>query len=182
MRLRRFPSIFRPGGTGGDNPLCHQWTGSSKYRAAGGRYCPGGKGNYISLPIVQKVLNNGRFSPRPDIKPAPLPLIGVVNGLAVYGANIGTLIEVEASSMLVKPGRGHWTITGVVEEEQMGGADHRYTRKSMARGAVENVLTVLKSYCGLKISDHDIHINFPGGTPVDGPSAGICMATAVYRL
>ena len=32
---------------------------------------------------------------------------------------------------------------------------------------------------GLNASDYDLHINFPGGTPIDGPSAGIAMATAV---
>ncbi|MEX2105130.1 MAG: S16 family serine protease, partial [Bacilli bacterium] len=28
--------------------------------------------------------------------------------------------------------------------------------------------------------DYDLHINFPGGTPIDGPSAGVTMATAIY--
>ncbi len=32
---------------------------------------------------------------------------------------------------------------------------------------------------GLSPSNYDLHINFPGGTPVDGPSAGIAMATAI---
>ena len=27
--------------------------------------------------------------------------------------------------------------------------------------------------------EYDVHINFPGGTPVDGPSAGAAMAVAV---
>lgn len=135
--------------------------------------------DYINLPIVEKVLNNGRLSPRPDIRPADEPRIGAVNGLAVHEANVGTLIEVEVSTLAVEPGKGRWTVTGVIEEEQMGAAEHRYTRKSMARGAVENVITVLKSNLGLKINDYDIHINFPGGTPVDGPSAGISIATAI---
>jgi Lon-like ATP-dependent protease len=53
----------------------------------------------ISLSVIKKVLNNGRFVPRLDIKPLEVPLIGVVNGLAVHGANVGTLIEVEAATV-----------------------------------------------------------------------------------
>jgi Lon-like ATP-dependent protease len=134
----------------------------------------------ITREVVEKVLNNGRFSPRPEVKPKERPTIGVVNGLAVYGATVGTVIEVEATSIPVKPGQGVWTVTGVIEEEQMGGAGHSYTRKGMAKGAVENVLTVLRSRYGINTRDYDIHLNFPGGVPVDGPSAGIGMATAIY--
>jgi Lon-like ATP-dependent protease len=134
----------------------------------------------ITREVVEKVLNNGRFSPRPDMKPKDRPTIGVVNGLAVYGATAGTVIEVEATSIPVEPGKGVWTVTGVIEEEQMGGAGHSYTRKGMAKGAVENVLTVLRSRYQINTRDYDIHLNFPGGVPVDGPSAGISMAIAVY--
>jgi len=137
------------------------------------------KADYINITTVEKVLNNGRLSPRPDIKPAKQPQVGAVNGLAVHDGNVGTLIEVEVSTLAVAPGEGNWTVTGVVEEEHLGGSEHRYTRKSMARGAVENVITVLKTRLGMKINDYDIHINFPGGTPVDGPSAGVSIATAV---
>jgi len=136
--------------------------------------------NMITLHNVEKVLNNGRFSPRPDVRPARQPQVGVVNGLAVHGPNIGTLIEVEATSVPAKSGKGRWTVTGVIEEEQVGGAERRYTRKSMARGSVENVLTVLKAGWGLELEDYDIHLNFPGGTPIDGPSAGVSIATAIY--
>jgi Lon-like ATP-dependent protease len=48
----------------------------------------------------------------------------------------------------------------------------------MARGSVENVLTVLRRM-GYRPQDYDMHINFPGGVPIDGPSAGISMATAI---
>ncbi len=134
----------------------------------------------ITLEIIEKVLNNGRFNPRREIRPQNIPQIGVVNGLAVYGANIGTLLEVETTALRVKPGQGKWTVTGVIEEEQVGGGDRKFTRKSMAKGAVENVLTVLKALYGIEITDFDIHLNFPGGIPVDGPSAGISIATSIY--
>ncbi|HEX3010606.1 MAG TPA: ATP-dependent protease LonB [Syntrophomonadaceae bacterium] len=134
----------------------------------------------INLEIVEKVLNNGRFSPRMDIKLKDKPAVGLVNGLAVYGPNQGTLIEVEASAVRIYNRRGMWTVTGVVEEEEMGGGQRTYKRKSMARGAVENVLTVLKSSFDIETDDFDLHLNFPGGTPVDGPSAGVAMAAAIY--
>lgn len=138
------------------------------------------KSSNITKSLIEKVVNNGRFTPRPEVKPSKKPMVGTVNGLAVYGANVGTLIEVEAASIPVAGGKGKWTVTGVVDEEQMGGHDRKFTRKSMARGAVENVLTVLRSQYHLNIDDYDIHLNFPGGIPVDGPSAGISMATAIY--
>ncbi len=134
----------------------------------------------ITLETIEKVLNNGRFSPRAEVRPKENPAVGVVNGLAVYGANVGMLIEVEAKAIPVDKGTGSWIVTGVIDQEEVGTEGRKLTRKSMARGAVENVLTVLRSEYGLKISDYDLHLNFPGGTPVDGPSAGVSIATAIY--
>jgi Lon-like ATP-dependent protease len=134
----------------------------------------------IGVNHVEKVLNNGRFTPRAEFRPKDSPAVGIVNGLAVFGACQGTLIEVEAKSIKVEVGKGNWTITGVVEEEQFGGQERRLTRKSMAKGALETVFTVLRSRYGINLYNYDIHINFPGGVPVDGPSAGVSMAAAIY--
>lgn len=134
----------------------------------------------VELSAVEKVLNNGSLSPRVEIKPKNEPHIGIVNGLAVYGANIGTILEVECSAIRIKDRSGEWTVTGVIEEEQVGGKNIKYTRKSMAKAAVENVLTVLRANYNIAIKEFDVHLNFPGGIPVDGPSAGISIAVAIY--
>ncbi|WP_438444363.1 ATP-dependent protease LonB [Gorillibacterium sp. sgz5001074] len=134
--------------------------------------------NDISAADVEWVVNSSQIPPRPEKKVPPEPKVGFVNGLAVYGPNLGTLLEIEVSAIPAVEGKGSFTITGVVDEEEMGGGSRTLRRKSMARGSVENVLTVLKSL-GFRPQDFDLHINFPGGVPIDGPSAGISMATAI---
>jgi Lon-like ATP-dependent protease len=92
---------------------------------------------------------------------------------------MGTLLEVEVSAIpAASPNRGTFTITGVVDEEEVGGGSRTLRRKSMARGSIENVLTVLRRL-GMNPYDYDLHINFPGGVPIDGPSAGVSMAVAI---
>ena len=77
--------------------------------------------------------------------------------------------------------KGSVNITGVVEEETLGeGRGGRsLKRKSLAKASVENVLTVLKK-TDVNPYQYDLHVNFPGGMPVDGPSAGVALATAIY--
>jgi Lon-like ATP-dependent protease len=128
---------------------------------------------------VEWVVNSSQLSPRPEKKIPPEPQIGFVNGLAVYGPNMGALLEIEVTAIPASvPHGGTFTITGVVDEEEMGGGSKTLRRKSMARGSIDNVLTVLRRL-GLNPHDFDLHINFPGGIPIDGPSAGISMATAI---
>jgi len=92
---------------------------------------------------------------------------------------MGALLEIEVTATpAAEPGHGRFTITGVVDEEELGGGQRTLRRKSMAKGSVDNVATVIRRY-GLHPEDYDLHVNFPGGTPVDGPSAGVAMAVAI---
>ncbi len=137
-------------------------------------------GKEIKKPDVEWVVNSGQYVPRPEKKIPTRPQVGLVNGLAVYGPNTGALLEIEVGAIPAPRGQGRLVITGVVDEEELGGRGRTIRRKSMARGSVENVLTVLRYTMDVDYRDYDLHINFPGGAPVDGPSAGVGIATAVY--
>jgi Lon-like ATP-dependent protease len=135
----------------------------------------------IRITDVEWVINSSQISPRPERRVPEQPQIGFVNGLAVYGPNMGMLLEIEVTATKAsEPGKGSINITGVVEEEQISGGARSTRRKSMAKGSVENVMTVLRRTMEVDPRDYDLHINFPGGIPVDGPSAGVTMATAIY--
>ena len=108
------------------------------------------------------------------------PQVGVVNGLAVSRQNAGVLVEIEVCAVRVGPGKGNVTTTGVVEEEETRSSETTLRRKSMVKGAIENVLTVLRTNFKVPVDDYDIHINFPGGMCIDGPSAGVALVTAIY--
>lgn len=130
---------------------------------------------------VEWVINSGQYAPRPESKIPAHPQVGLANGLAVYGPSMGMVLEIEAASIpAFAPGEGRVTVTGMIEEEEMGGYGRTLRRKSTARGSVETTLTVLRRYLNVNPRDYDIHINFPGGMPLDGPSAGIAMATVIY--
>ncbi|EIJ79070.1 ATP-dependent protease LonB [Bacillus methanolicus PB1] len=134
--------------------------------------------NYIKDEDIEWVINSSQLSPRIERKIHPKSDIGLVNGLAVYGPNTGALIEIEVTVLPAKE-KGTINITGIVEEESIGDRGKSIRRKSMAKGSIENVITVLRSM-RVPADEYDIHVNFPGGIPIDGPSAGIAMATAIY--
>jgi Lon-like ATP-dependent protease len=138
-----------------------------------------GKRNIVAAD-VEWVVNFGQYSPQPERKIPAQPQVGFANGLAVYGANVGTLMEIEVSVVPNPLGSGKLTVTGVVDEEEIGTPGRTMRRKSMAKGSLDNVLTVLWSRFGIDYHKYDIHVNFPGGGPVDGPSAGVTAATAIY--
>lgn len=134
--------------------------------------------NYIKDEEIEWVIHSSQLTPRMERKINDFSTIGLVNGLAVYGPNSGALLEIEVTVIPAKE-KGSINITGIVDEESIGTQGKSIRRKSMARGSIENVITVLRSM-GVPADDFDIHVNFPGGVPIDGPSAGIAMATGIY--
>jgi len=128
----------------------------------------------ITREDLEWVVDSGHYPIRPEQKAATSPAVGHVHGLAVYGSHQGAVMDIEA---VATPGSGALTVTGIVEEEELGPDGHRVRRKSMARASALNVLTLLRRM-GYPVDEYDLHINFPGGTPVDGPSAGVAMAAA----
>lgn len=136
--------------------------------------------DYITNNDVEWVIENCQYTKRIEEKVFEAPSIGKVNGLAVYGANIGAVMTIEASAKRVKDGVGKLKVSGVVEEESISSNNKKVTRKSMIISSVENVLTILSNIFDIDCKKYDIHVNIPGGSLVDGPSAGIAIATAIY--
>ncbi|MFW2109765.1 ATP-dependent protease LonB [Bacillus spizizenii] len=132
----------------------------------------------ITIEDIEWVIHSSQLTPKHEQKIGAEPQVGIVNGLAVYGPNSGSLLEIEVSVTAAQD-KGSINITGIAEEESIGSQSKSIRRKSMAKGSVENVLTVLRTM-GMNPSDYDIHINFPGGIPIDGPSAGIAMAAGIF--
>jgi Lon-like ATP-dependent protease len=99
--------------------------------------------------------------------------VGMVNGLAVMGANSGMADYTGVVMPIVaevtpaqKKGNGSVVATGKLGE--------------IAKEAVENVSAVFKKISGKDISDMDIHIQFVGSYDgVEGDSASVSIATAV---
>jgi len=134
--------------------------------------------NEVTVEDIEWVVQSSQLTPRLDNQIGKHPKIGLVNGLAVSGPNTGSLLEIEVTVIPAKD-KGTINITGIVEEESIGDRGKSIRRKSMAKGSIENVITVLRSM-GVNADDYDIHVNFPGGIPIDGPSAGIAMATGIF--
>ncbi|MDD6051546.1 MAG: ATP-dependent protease LonB [Clostridiales bacterium] len=126
----------------------------------------------ITAEDVSWVVSSGHYAARPSQSADTTSQVGVVHGLAVLDGHQGALLDMEA---VITPGSGQVHVTGIVEEEELGQAGHRLRRKSTARGSAENVRTLLAEM-GYALGERDLHINFPGGAPVDGPSAGAAMA------
>ena len=133
----------------------------------------------IAREEIEWVAQTCRYRARLDKKVPTAPQAGCANGLAVTGDGQGVLLEIEALATRTAAGQGTLKITGLVEEEEFGSKERRYRRKGTAAASVENVLTALRNSMLLDVRDYDLHINIPGGAPVDGPSAGTAIAVAV---
>jgi ATP-dependent Lon protease len=122
----------------------------------------------IAIADLEPYLGPPRFEPEVALlKGVP----GVVTGLAVTPVG-GEIIFVEAAKM---PGRGAFTLTGQIGD----------VMRESAQAALSLVRARAKEWhvstAGLR--KLDIHIHVPaGGTPKDGPSAGVAMLTALVSL
>lgn len=129
---------------------------------------------------VEYVIRTGAYMKRPDRHLPGGAQVGKVFGLAVSGAGQGLVLPIEAVAF---PHEGTtpsaWQATGIVDNEQLNMGAKTVVRRSTASGALENVRSVLKGM-GLAVERYDVHLDFPGGMPVDGPSAGVAMGAAVY--
>ena len=136
--------------------------------------------DYIDSNDIEWVIENCQYTKRIEEKIFEEASVGKVNGLAVYGANIGAVMTIEASTKKVNSGVGELKVSGVVEEESISSNNKKVTRKSMIISSIENVLTILNNIFDIECNKYNIHVNIPGGSLVDGPSAGIAIATAIY--
>ena len=133
----------------------------------------------IKASDIEWVAEFGHFIPRYEKKVSDKLEIGLVNGLAVTGANEGCILDVEAEVKEAKS-KGTLTVTGIVETEEINARGEKLIKTSSAKASVSNMITVLEKHFGIDTKKYDIHVNFPGGMPVDGPSAGCAIITAVY--
>ena len=134
----------------------------------------------LTLADIEWVLETGQYIPRLSQKIRPGLRVGVVSGLAVSGFGAGSVLGVEVLIKAAAAKDASLKITGIVEEEELNNRNGTSKRISMARGSVDNVLTLFERLVGISHKDYTIHINYPGGALVDGPSAGIAVFTALY--
>ncbi len=135
---------------------------------------------HIETQDVEWVAECSRYVPRHEKKVSEGENIGLVNGLAVFGSMQGAVMDVEVTAIPCLSGCGSLKVTGIVESQELEGRGQRLMRTSSARASIENMLTLLSRQYQIDTTAYHIHINFPGGTPIDGPSAGTAILTAVY--
>lgn len=128
---------------------------------------------------IEWVAEVTRCSEKKSVKLDKGKYIGKVNGLAVYGAGQGTVMQIEAEACPCS-GCGTMKVTGIVESETLEMNGQTLKRESTIKASVENARTVLKEIFQVDCSKYNIHLNFPGGMPIDGPSAGVAIFVVLY--
>ncbi len=122
----------------------------------------------VDVAGVERILGPARYYPElAEKKSAP----GVVAGLAWTPAG-GDVLFVEASK---SPGRGGFKVTGNLRSvmQESAAAAMSFVRSHALELALDPEA----------IAKLDVHLHVPkGGTPKDGPSAGVTMFTAVSSL
>ncbi len=134
----------------------------------------------ILVEDVEAVIELGHYSKSLNKKIGNERKIGVANALAVFGVTNGAVLEIEALVAPAESSQGNLKVTGIIEEEEINSTNGKMKRISTARSSVENVLTSISQFTGKNLRNMDIHLNFPGGVPIDGPSAGVAIFTSVY--
>ena len=127
---------------------------------------------------VDWVIRCGRYRAKYTYTVSEGSKIGVVNGLAVSGDGVGLIMPIEVSATPSPKGRVCYG--GICENETIKFRNRTITGKSSARASLDNVLTVLAEQFGVRVEGYNITVNFPGGMPVDGPSAGITLFAGIY--
>jgi ATP-dependent Lon protease len=135
-------------------------------RAAGGLSAAADR--FVSEGEIERLLGPDRFTPE-ALERTELP--GVATGLAWTPVG-GDVLFIEATQM---PGKGQVILTGQLGEvmrESAQAALSYIKANASALGLPDNPL-----------EGKDLHLHVPaGGTPKDGPSAGVTMFTALVSL
>lgn len=134
----------------------------------------------IKAKDIEWVIQTGRYFPRTNYKVILQDVVGHINGLGILGNGQGMVLAIEAIAKEVGKEHAQFKVTGIVDEEEMHGKRGSTKRKSMAANSVENVLTLLKIRYNVNMDEYLLHINYPSGIPIDGPSAGTAMFVVLY--
>ncbi len=134
----------------------------------------------VELSDAEWVIKTGKFMPVYEKKVISETRCGRVYGLAVGSDGKGFVLDIEVIAKKVFDRSGKITLTGVIEEQEFKTNGQKLKKRSSIVASVNNVLTALSSLYGIEKENYNIHINFPNCVPVDGPSAGIAIMTAVY--
>mgnify|MGYP001133231488 FL=1 len=114
---------------------------------------------------LEQFIGAQRFTPEAE---AEDNLVGVATGM-YYTPVGGDILFVETS---VTPGKGGLVLTGQLGEvmKESARAALTYAKSNAARFGIKQAL----------LDDSEIHIHVPaGGTPKEGPSAGVALATSL---